>query len=101
MENLSRPEGSLSLGKIGLGCFRKRYFDTFDIVTSEISILAYDCLGLIYYYWINNKSEIKIKNFYTNKTFKGIQGEFTISKNFVLQNLDMYKISQNKFVKIN
>ena len=39
--------------------------------------------GLIYYYWTNNKLEIKIKDFYAKNTFKGIQGEFSIDKNFV------------------
>ena len=81
--------------------FNKKYFKTFDEESSEISILAYDALGLIYYTWINNKSNLKIEKFTSKKGFKGLHGEFFIKDNLSYQKLNIYKISEKKFLKIN
>ena len=42
--------------------FKKKYFNTYNEMPIEISILAYDAVGLIYLSWINNKKDFKIEN---------------------------------------
>ena len=81
--------------------FNKKYFETFNEKSSEISILAYDALGLIYLTWINNKSNLKIEKFSSKEGFKGLQGEFIIKNNLSHQKLDIYRISEKKFIKVN
>ena len=44
--------------------FNNKYFDKFKIYPNEISILAYDALGLIYYAWKKNGEINSISNFF-------------------------------------
>ena len=86
---------------INFNKFNKRYFEKFNEPAIEISILAYDAMGLIYLIWNNNKSNFKIDKVSTKSGFKGLHGEFTIKNNLSYQNLKIYKIIEKKFVKIN
>ena len=67
---------------------------------NEVSILAYDALGLIYYCWFNNNFQFEIEQLYNKKGFKGLHGEFIINNNQSKQKLNIYKVSQKKFVKV-
>ena len=78
----------------------KKYFKVFGELSTEISILAYDAIGLIYLSWVNNKKDFKLENLYTKNGFKGMQGEFIIRNNLSYQKLKMYKISDKKFIEI-
>ena len=80
--------------------FQKKYFAAYNEKPNEVSILAYDALGLIYYCWANNNAEFKPVQLYDKKGFKGLHGEFTINKNISEQKLNIYKISEKKFLKI-
>ena len=51
--------------------------------------------------WINNKSNLKIEKFSSKEGFKGLQGEFIIKNNLSHQKLDIYRISEKKFIKVN
>ena len=80
--------------------FEKRYFKTYKEKPNEISILAYDALGLIYYCWSNNNFNFKIDQLFNKNGFKGLQGEFIIKNNLSLQKLKIYKVSEKEFIKV-
>ena len=80
--------------------FEKRYFKTYNEKPNEISILAYDALGLIYYCWSNNNFNFKIDQLFNKNGFKGLQGEFIIKDNLSLQKLKIYKVSEKEFIKV-
>ena len=80
--------------------FEKRYFKTYNEKPNEISILAYDALGLIYYCWSNNNFNFKIYQLFHKNGFKGLQGEFIIKDNLSLQQLKIYKVGEKEFIKV-
>ena len=80
--------------------FEKRYFKTYNEKPNEISILAYDALGLIYYCWSNNNFNFKIDQLFNKNGFKGLQGEFIIKDNLSLQQLKIYKVGEKEFIKV-
>ena len=80
--------------------FKKKFLNTFDEEPNEVSILAYDALGLIYYCWSNNNFQFKQNQLYTKEGFKGLHGEFFIENNLSKHKLKIYQISKNKFVKV-
>ena len=45
--------------------YNEKYFKTFGIQPQEITILAYDALGLIYYVWKKNNGISSINDFYS------------------------------------
>ncbi len=82
--------------------FRKyniRYFEKFKIYPNEITILAYDALGLIYYAWQKNGRINSINNFLFKNKIKGKIGTFSFKNGKVIQELDIYKTENKKFVK--
>ena len=79
--------------------FKKKFFDKFSTFPNEISILAYDALGLIYYAWKKNKNISSINNFNFKNKIKGKIGTFSFKDKKVLQDLYIYKTEKNKFIK--
>ena len=79
--------------------FNKKFFDKFSTFPSEISILAYDALGLIYYAWKKNKNISSINNFNFKNKIKGKIGTFSFKDKKVLQDLYIYKTEKNKFIR--
>ena len=77
--------------------YNKLYFKTFEIEPSEITILAYDALGLIYYIWNKNNGINSINNFFIKEDIKGKIGTFQFKNNKVSQKLKIYKTSGNQF----
>ena len=96
LQNLHFP----SIDYKNLTKFNKRFLNTFKEQPNKISILAYDALGLIYHCWFNNNFQFKIEQLYNKKGFKGLHGEFFIEKNQSKQKLNIYKVSQKKFIKV-
>ena len=96
MQNLHFPAINLK----NLQIFNKKYLNTFGEKTNKVSILAYDALGLIYYCWFNNNFQFKIEQLYNKNGFKGLHGKFFIKKNQSTHKLNIYKVSQKKFVKV-
>ena len=80
--------------------FNKKFSNTFNEKAHQVSILAYDALGLIYYCWYNNNFYFEKKQLYSKKGFKGLHGNFTIENNLAVQKLKIYKISKKKFIKV-
>ena len=97
MENLHFPSINLK----NLEKFRKKYFKAYGEEANDVSILAYDALGLIYYCWSSNENEFKTSQLYNKNGFKGLHAEFIIDQNMSKQKLKIYKVSNKKFVEIN
>ena len=97
MENLHFPSVNLN----NLNKFKKKFLKTFDENPIEVSILAYDALGLIYYCWSNNNFQFEKSHLYNKKGFKGLHGKFVINDNISKHELAIYKVSKKKFVKAN
>tara|TARA_B100000029_G_scaffold446183_1_gene467154 strand:- start:1624 stop:2844 length:1221 start_codon:yes stop_codon:yes gene_type:complete len=97
MQNLHFPSIDLE----NLEKFNEKYFRVYNEKPNKVSILAYDALGLIYYCWFNNNSEFKTNQLYNKDGFKGLHGEFVIVENFSEQKLQIYKVTEKKFEKVN
>lgn len=96
LQNLHFPSINFS----NLKKFNKKFKKTYNEKPQEISILAYDALGLIYYCWYSNDSKFEISQLYNEKGFKGLHGEFFIENNQSKQKLNIYKVSKKKFIKV-
>ncbi len=79
--------------------YNNKYFKKFRIYPNEITILAYDALGLIYYAWKKNGKINSINDFAFQNKIKGKIGTFSFKNGKVIQDLDIYKVENNKFVK--
>ena len=79
--------------------YNEKYYKRFKINPNEITILAYDALGLIYYAWKKNGSINSINDFSFKNKIKGKIGTFSFKNGKVMQELDIYKIANKKFVK--
>ena len=77
----------------------KKYFNKFKIYPSEITILAYDALGLIYYAWKKNGEINSINDFLFKNKIKGKIGTFSLENGKVIQELNIYKTHKNEFIK--
>ena len=96
MQNLYFP----SIDYNNLKKFNKKFVNKFNEKPNQVSILAYDALGLIYYCWYNNNFNFKVGQLYNKKGFRGLHGEFFIENNLSKQKLKIYKISQKKFIEV-
>ena len=66
---------------------------------TEISILSYDAVGLVYYAW-KQPGEIKsVNDFNFKKDIKGKVGKFNIKDNKVIQKLKVYRIKDGNFIE--
>ena len=79
--------------------FNKKFYETYNYKPNEITILAYDIVGLIYYIWKNEKSISSANNFNLKTDIKGKIGNFKISNNKVIQKLNIYKLEEGKFIE--
>ncbi len=79
--------------------YNRNYFNKFGKYPSEITILAYDALGLIYYAWKKNGKINSINDFSFKTKIKGKIGTFSFNERKVFQELDIYKTEKNKFIK--
>ena len=79
--------------------FNQRFLETYKYKPNAITILAYDSLGLIYYFWKNNIKINSAKDFNFKKEIKGKIGNFKISDNKVIQKLKIYKLEDGSFIE--
>ena len=77
--------------------YNKNYFETFGNKPDEITILAYDALGLIYYVWNKNNGINNINDFFIKEKIKGKIGTFKFKNGGVSQELKMFKTQDNSF----
>ena len=79
--------------------YNNKYFKKFKMYPNEITILAYDALGLIYYAWKKNGQINSINDFSFKNKIKGKIGTFSFKNGEVIQELSIYKIEDKKFTK--
>ena len=79
--------------------YNNKYFKKFKMYPNEITILAYDALGLIYYAWKENDEINSVNNFLFKNKIKGKIGTFSFKNGKVIQKLDIYKTENKKFIK--
>ena len=77
--------------------YNENYFSLFGVNPDEITILAYDALGLIHYVWKKNKGIKSINNFFIKEKIKGKIGTFEFKEKKVTQQLKIYKTDKDKF----
>ncbi len=79
--------------------YNDKYFGKFGKYPSEIAILAYDALGLIYYAWKNVGNIKSVNDFLFKNKIKGKIGTFSFKNGKVTQDLNIYKTENKKFIK--
>ena len=79
--------------------YNNKYFKKFEIYPNEITILAYDALGLIYYAWKKNGEISSVNDFLFKNKIKGKIGTFSFKDGKVIQELDIYKTDKKRFIK--
>jgi len=77
--------------------YNQNYYNSFGIKPDEITILAYDALGLIHYVWKKNEGINTISDFFIKEKIKGKIGTFEFKDKKVSQKLKIYKTDKNKF----
>jgi len=79
--------------------FHQRFLEIHKYKPNAIAILAYDSIGLIYYFWKNNIKINSAKDFNFKREIKGKIGNFKISDNKVIQKLKIYKLEDGSFIE--
>ena len=79
--------------------YNSNYFKKFGKYPNEITILAYDALGLIYYAWKKSGKINSVNDFLFKNKIKGKIGVFSFKDKTVEQELEIYKTDKNKFIK--
>ena len=77
--------------------YNENYYKTFGLKPDEITILAYDALGLVYYVWNKNNGINSINDFFIKYKIKGKIGTFEFKNNRILQELKIYKTDSGVF----
>ena len=79
--------------------YKDNYFKIFNDAPSEITILTYDAIGLIYYVWKKNGKISSVNDFSFKGRIKGKIGTFSFENKKTFQELNIYKAEKNKFTK--
>ena len=79
--------------------YKDEYIKNFKLSPSEITILAYDALGLIYYVWKKKGKINSVNDFSFKGKIKGKIGKFSFTNKEIIQELNIYKAEGKKFTK--
>ena len=79
--------------------YKNTYYKTFNSSPSEMTILAYDAIGLIYYAWKKKGKINSVNDFSFKGKIKGKIGTFSFDNKKIIQNLNIYKAENKKFTK--
>ena len=79
--------------------YNNEFHKKFKIYPNEITILAYDALGLIYYAWKKKGKINTVNDFLFKNKIKGKIGTFSLKNGRVTQELDIYKTDKKRFIK--
>ena len=79
--------------------YNDKYFSSFKTQPNEITLLAYDAMGLIYYIWKTNNGIGSINDFFIKEKIKGKIGNFKFEGKKITQELNIYKTHENSFKK--
>ncbi len=99
-EKTSQPISFPSINIDNFKNFNKEYKKLFQTNPSQIAILSYDIIGLIYYSLVQNNFEVNNKLFLKKNKFKGVSGIFEINQNNINHNLHFYTVRDSSFIKI-
>ena len=89
-----------SINKENYDEFINKYKIIYNEYPNQLSFLSYDLVGLVYYIIFKNNFIVNEKIFYKKNKFKGKVGVFEINKNRINHVLNLYKIENEKFIKI-
>ena len=79
--------------------YNDKFFEKFKMSPNEMTILAYDALGLIYYAWKKNGEIKSVNDFLFKNKIKGKIGTFSFKGGKVIQELHIYKTDKKRFIK--
>ena len=79
--------------------YNDKFFEKFKMSPNEMTILAYDALGLIYYAWKKNGEIKSVNDFLFKNKIKGKIGTFSFKGGKVTQELHIYKTDKKRFIK--
>ena len=99
-ERTSQPIGFPSINKVKYDKFREDFKNKYGQYPSQIAILGYDLIGLVYYLLLQNDFQINKKLFSNDNAFKGVSGTFTIKNQKINHILNFYKVEDGEFKKI-
>ena len=99
-ETASQPISFPSINKKNFNKFKSDFKKNFNKYPNQLSILAYDMIGLVYYLLMQNNFEIDNKLFDKKNKFKGISGIFEIKNKKINHQLHFYKVEKDKFIEI-
>jgi len=99
-ERTSQPISFPSINLSNYKSFNEEYKKLFEIEPSQIAILSYDLIGLIYYSLVQNDFEVNNKLFLKKNKFKGISGIFEINQNNINHTLHFYTVRNSNFIKV-
>jgi len=99
-ERTSQPISFPSINLSNYKSFNEEYKKLFEIEPSQIAILSYDLIGLIYYSLVQNDFEVNNKLFLKKNKFKGISGIFEINQNNINHTLHFYTVRDSNFIKV-
>ena len=99
-EKTSQPIAFPSINRENYFSFRDDYKKIYNESPSQIGILGYDLIGLIYYLLLKNDFEINNKLFTEDNKFKGVSGVFEINNQKINHILTFYRVEDGKFKKI-
>ena len=99
-EKTSQPIAFPSINRENYFSFRDDYKKIYNESPSQIGILGYDLIGLIYYLLLKNDFEVNNKLFTEDNRFKGVSGVFEINNQKINHILTFYRVQDGKFKKI-
>ena len=99
-EKTSQPIAFPSINRENYFSFKDDYKKIYNESPSQIGILGYDLIGLIYYLLLKNDFEVNNKLFTQDNKFKGVSGVFEINNQKINHILTFYRVEDGKFKKI-
>ena len=99
-EKTSQPIAFPSIDRENYFSFRDDYKKIYNESPSQIGILGYDLIGLVYYLLLKNDFEVNNKLFIEDNRFKGVSGVFEINNQKINHILTFYRVEDGKFKKI-
>ena len=99
-EKTSQPIAFPSIDRENYFSFRDDYKKIYNESPSQIGILGYDLIGLIYYLLLKSDFEVNNKLFTEDNRFKGVSGVFEINNQKINHILTFYRVEDGKFKKI-
>ncbi len=99
-EKTSQPISFPSINFKKYKKFNKEYKKLFNNNPTQIAVLSYDLIGLVYYLLLQNDFDANSKLFFKENKFKGVSGNFEINNNKINHILNFYTVQDDNFIEI-